>query len=138
LIVVDASVAVQWIVDEPGANLSAALIAREDMIAPSLFVVEVANALRRKMRDGQATEEQARMGISRAAERVDVRQFDLRLVERAFDISVLLRHPIYDCLYLALAESLSALFVTNGETFRKVAADHGLGRFVTGLPLESP
>jgi hypothetical protein len=33
LIVVDASVAVQWIVEEPGSELSAVLLVRSDMIA---------------------------------------------------------------------------------------------------------
>lgn len=136
MIVVDASVAVQWIVDEPGSELSASLIERGDMVAPTLLLVELANALRRKVRDGQAIEEQARAGISRVAGRVKVIQPDVGLIERAFDLSIQLVHPLYDCVYLALAEALTARFVTNDEAFRQVAAAGGFDRLISGLPVD--
>ncbi|HEX5078011.1 MAG TPA: type II toxin-antitoxin system VapC family toxin, partial [Geminicoccaceae bacterium] len=34
------------------------------------------------------------------------------LARRAFEIAAELRHPVYDCFYLALAESQEGIFVT--------------------------
>jgi predicted nucleic acid-binding protein len=59
LIVIDASVAVQWVVPEPGYEASASLIRRDDLIAPDLLILEVANAFRRKIAAGEMTQEQA-------------------------------------------------------------------------------
>lgn len=49
MIIVDASVAVQWIAEEDTSALSDELLSRDDLTAPELLQIEVANALRRKV-----------------------------------------------------------------------------------------
>jgi predicted nucleic acid-binding protein len=135
LIVIDASVAVQWVVPEPGYEASASLIRRDDLIAPDLLILEVANAFRRKIAAGEMTQEQAAVGIHRIQQRVGLRRPDIDLVMRSFDLSVQMRHPIYDCLYLATAEALAATFVTNDVELKDRIAKHRLGVVVGALPL---
>ena len=59
-LVVDASVAIKWFVDEPGANRARGLWEkRAGLVAPDLLVPEVCSALWRKVRLGQAVPDQA-------------------------------------------------------------------------------
>ena len=136
MIVVDASVAIQWVVQEPGYEAAASLVSRNDLIAPDLLILEVANAFRRKIAAGEMADEQAVEGIQRIWQRVGLRRPDIDLVTRAFDLSVRMRHPIYDCLYLATAETLAATFVTNDVELKGHIAKHQLGIAVGALPIE--
>jgi predicted nucleic acid-binding protein len=97
--------------------------------------LEVANAFRRKIAAGEMTQEQAAVGIHRIQQRVGLRRPDIDLVMRSFDLSVQMRHPIYDCLYLATAEALAATFVTNDVELKDRIAKHRLGVVVGALPL---
>ncbi len=81
------------------------------------------------------TSEQAIGGIHRIQQRIGLRRPDIDLVTRAFDISVQMRHPIYDCLYLATAETLAATFVTNDVELKDHIAKHQLPVVVGILPL---
>ena len=55
ILVIDASVAAKWFVDEPRRDQARDVLGRGmDLIAPDLILVEVANALRNKTRNGLA------------------------------------------------------------------------------------
>ena len=113
IVVVDASVATKWFfaeVDDVPARkiLSSANI----LIAPDLIVAEVCNAVRRKF---ELAESNAKRALQIAAglpqmfrELVPARA----LAPRALEIAMDLRHPIYDCFYLALAEFANTAVVT--------------------------
>ena len=58
--VIDASIAVKWVVEEDGTAEALALRQSSKMIAPQLLVAECANILWKKVRRGDLTEEQAR------------------------------------------------------------------------------
>jgi predicted nucleic acid-binding protein len=112
LIVVDASVAVQWIADEADAGQALALLDRNDLIAPELLAVEVGSALRRKLQHGEIEASQLTEGLKLLFGRVDIQRHTPELIERAIATSVAMSHPVYDCVYVALAEILGATFVT--------------------------
>jgi len=104
-IVVDASVAIKWFIDEPGADRARSLWERRaELVAPDLLVPEVCSAMWRKVRLGQAARGQA----AEATERLRAAVIDLRptaaLATRAMALALELDHPVYDCFYLALAE----------------------------------
>lgn len=112
-IVVDASVAVCWFAREEGTQSANRLIASAvDLIAPSLMLVELANALWKKTRRGE-------LGADLAA--VATREI-WRFVPQIVDIADLagpalalareLDHPVYDCVYLALAHRRGVPLVT--------------------------
>jgi predicted nucleic acid-binding protein len=111
-LVVDASVAVQWVLDEPGTKRALALRRVDDLIAPSLIAAEIANALWKAVRRGEVEGADALASMNTIlipfAELIP--NEDLRL--RALAIAIELDHPIYDCFYLALAERERCAMVT--------------------------
>ena len=134
LIVVDASVAVKWIAPEAGSDAALTLVSRSDLIAPDLLLIEVANAVRRKVKDGELAHEQGRLGLLRISQRIELRASTVDVVMRAFNIALLMAHPVYDCIYLALAESTSSNLVTFNDELGGLATQHGLGGLVTMMP----
>ncbi len=117
-LVVDASVACKWLVEEDGSAAAAAVLdGGESLVAPDLIVAEVCNALWRKLRAGEIAAEQAEAGVEGLAGFFDDLVASGRLAVRAFAIAQALRHPVHDCFYLALAE--------HGDT-RLVTADAAL------------
>lgn len=112
-VVVDASVALRWYVDAPGSAAAAELLeAGEPLIAPELVVAEVANAAWRLARAGEISEPHGRRTAAAVPSAFDALVGAPRLVARAFDLARALDHPVYDCLYLALAEIESSKLVT--------------------------
>ena len=111
--VVDASVAVKWVIPEVLSDLADRVCdGAEDVLAPDLLLVEVANALWRKTtaREISAREADGAFDLVRRS------GIDLRpagpLLPRAMDLARRLGHPVYDCVYLALAEREEATLVT--------------------------
>jgi predicted nucleic acid-binding protein len=101
-IVIDASVAVKWVLDEPGSEAAVALCDQE-LIAPVLWLAEVANALWRRARIGEITNDQAAALVS---ELLNAPVASIAIephLEAALKLATEIDHPVYDCIYLALA-----------------------------------
>ncbi len=112
-VVIDASVALKWFVEEQGTEQAAALLAGQDLlIAPDLIVAEVANAGWKAVRAGTMLPEQHDHAAARLPLAFDGLIPLASLAQRAVVISRLLNHPAYDCFYLALAEEHSAKLMT--------------------------
>src|SRR5690606_15946010 len=112
-LVVDASVAVKWVVpEEQEAAAEALLFSGAQWIAPEFLLVEVGNVLRTKMRNQQLELSQSRTGLDFIAATVVRFVSDGDLARRAFEIAVDMNHSIYDCLYLACAEREKVQMVT--------------------------
>lgn len=112
-VVIDASVALKWFVEEDGTRQAAALLAGQDMlIAPDLIVAEVANAGWRAVQSGTMSPEQHDHAAVRLPLAFDSLIPLASLAPSAVAISRLLDHPVYDCFYLALAEQRSTKLVT--------------------------
>jgi len=58
-LVIDASVALKWVLDETGGEAASALL-DEELIAPPLWLVEAANALWRRAQRGEISADGAR------------------------------------------------------------------------------
>ncbi|MBA3812727.1 MAG: type II toxin-antitoxin system VapC family toxin [Caulobacteraceae bacterium] len=116
-VVVDPSVALKWVLDEPGAEAADALL-DEELVAPSLWLIEAANALWRRARRGEIGGEEAkeRLGELRNAP-VTTGAIENDLLAVA-DLANQLSHPVYDCLYLAMALRESAYVTTADRRFR--------------------
>ena len=111
--VVDASIAVKWVIPEVlSAQADRVRGGDEDVLAPDLLLVEVANALWKKT----AAKEISAREADEALDLVGASGIDLRpsrsLLPRAMEVARRLHHPVYDCVYLALAERERAGFVT--------------------------
>lgn len=113
MLIVDASVAVKWVLDEAGDLEARAIIERRvPLIAPELIVAEVTNAAWRRYLKGDIPLSQARL-ITIDVPRMFSELFALApLRGMALSIAAELRHPVYDCFYLALAEEQEMTVVT--------------------------
>jgi predicted nucleic acid-binding protein len=113
MLVIDASVALKWMLDEAGNREARALVQTgEALIAPELVIAEVANAAWRRFTSGQIPIRQATL-INAEIPRVFSELFALApLRGRALAIAAELRYPVYGCFYLALAENEDAVMVT--------------------------
>jgi len=124
--VVDASVAVKWVVDEPSSDAAAVLLGRPIVwLAPRLMLVEAAAALRRKVAGGELRAEAAATALTTLVDAV--RQGTIRLaddeqiVSTALLLAVGLEHKVPDCLYLALAEREGCALSTADARLARVA-----------------
>lgn len=117
--VVDASVAVKWIVDEGDSEAAAAVLHRCPMAAPDLLVAECSNILWKKVRRNELTRKHAILG-ARLLQGAPIELLPTRhLVERATALAIDLDHPAYDCVYLALALDNTWPFVTADRRLRR-------------------
>lgn len=134
LIVVDASVAVRWIADESNSEPALTLLERDDLVAPDLLAVEVGSALRRKEKDGELKHEQVVDGLQLVFSRVQFYPPTRELMLRAVELAAELGHPVYDCVYVALAEALGGRLVSHDTDLLKRANRGGYGNLVEELP----
>jgi predicted nucleic acid-binding protein len=116
-VVIDASVAVKWVCDEPDSEQASALLSNETLVAPAFWIVEASNALWRRRRLGELTEKQTLARLD-ALHEAPVRALeDHRLVEAALRLANDLDHLVYDCLYLAAAIDLDTQVITADRRF---------------------
>lgn len=124
-IVIDASIAVKWVLNEPRTDAALAL-RNEQLIAPALWLAEAANALWRHVRVGELTGEHALARMSEL-ETAPVASIPIEPhVARALELAAAADHPVYDCLYLALALHQRTYVVSDDRRFAAAAARLGL------------
>ncbi len=120
-VVIDASVALKWVLDEPGREAADALL-DEDLIAPVLWQIEAANALWRRTEMGEISPDEAR---ERLTELTNAPVSSLVVephLAAALTLATELSHPVYDCLYLALAIERDTHVVTADRRFHAASA----------------
>ena len=124
--VVDASVAVKWLVEEKHSKEAASLLAGgTTLLAPDLLFVEATDALWAMCRRGDIDRDALANAVALlrkapVATPVPMRQ----LASAAARLSVDLDHPAYDCFYLALALHEQHPVVTADSRFLKKVQDH--------------
>ncbi|MGA2326981.1 MAG: type II toxin-antitoxin system VapC family toxin [Bryobacteraceae bacterium] len=100
--VVDASVAIKWVVEEEGSD-RARLLASAKLEAPDLLPIECANILWRKVRLGDLRGEGAAERLALLLRSPVTLIGSRELLDAALRLSLDLGHPVCDCVYLALA-----------------------------------
>jgi predicted nucleic acid-binding protein len=133
-LVIDASVAIKWFVNEPlHENARQILTSREELYAPDLLISEVGNIAWKKMMRGEIEETHAQsIVLSLHALPITLRP-SVELIDRALQIASAIKHPVYDCLYLACAERLGSRLVTADEKFKRVLAGSPLSTICRNL-----
>ena len=121
-LVIDASVAIKWVVPESQSDLATSLRGRFRFAAPELIVAECINILWKKTRRDELSPTEAVLA-ARSLERADIEFVPTRPLSRqATELSILLDHPAYDCFYLCAAKARGEVFVTADERLlRKLA-----------------
>lgn len=113
--IVDASVAVKWLIAEDGSDAADALLLADGLGAPDLLFAEVANVLWKGWRRGDFT--RLPDGLETLAECFVLVTPGANLVLAAADLAVQLNHPAYDCFYLAMAIAEDQQLVTADRRF---------------------
>jgi predicted nucleic acid-binding protein len=114
--VVDASVAVKWVVPEILSAQADRLLGSEDpLIAPDLLMIESANAFWKKIRRKELSATEAGRALDVLSASGIVVYATQPLLGRALAMARHLEHPVYDCVYVALAERERATLVTADE-----------------------
>ncbi len=122
-LVLDASAVVRIIEgSSQAAALRDAVLQADLVLAPELMLTEVANALWRLQRSGQLEATGVQQRLSRAAELVDHIEPDRHLQVEALALACHLDHPVYDCLYLALARREAAALLSADQRLQALAA----------------
>lgn len=112
-LVVDASVAIKWVVEEEGRpEARQLLLDGHELLAPEFLLIESANVLRSKVARGLLHDVQAIPALQAIESALGRFVLDRGLADRALHMALRLGHPVYDCLYLACAEHSDAEFVT--------------------------
>ena len=127
-LVVDASVAVKWLIAEDDSDVARELVARgEDLHAPRLIASEIANALWRKARLGEIERGEAGAMLASVPEMPVRWGADEAVCADAVRLALALDRPVYDCVYLALAHRIGAILVTADLRFVNALAstEHG-------------
>ena len=130
-VVLDASVAVRWVIAEEGSEEAAALLDREvSWIAPGLLLTEVAAALRRKTAEGDLEANIAGQALDTLlqaiADGVVHLADDERTIAHALALALSLEHKLPDCVYLALAERDGAALATADARLARLASHRGV------------
>lgn len=121
--VVDASVAVKFSVEEQGTEAALELIRTEsDLVAPDLLLTEVADAYWAMVRSSRMLEVHAERFLSELPDYFEKLYPTGSLLPQALKVAFRLRHPVYDCVYLALAERLGCRLITADRKLHGKAA----------------
>lgn len=122
MIVLDASAAIEWLLQSPaGVKIDQRIFSpSESLHAPHLLDIEVAQVLRRYVREKTITARRAQEALEDLADlRLSRYPHDV-LIPRIWDLRATL--TAYDAAYVALAELLDAPLLTGD---RKIAAASG-------------
>jgi predicted nucleic acid-binding protein len=118
-VVCDASVIVKLLVGEADSSHAVALANEHRIALPEFAQLEVGNALWLRVHAGECGLSEALELLSALADFGFQEQPIAPLIPRALEIAGTIDHPIYDCLYLALAEHLSVPLVTADRRFMR-------------------
>jgi predicted nucleic acid-binding protein len=122
--IVDASVALKWVLEEDGSEAAQSIVLEEMLAAPDLLFVECANVLCVKVRRGVISRDDA-VAALRAIESAPVRSIPSRAHTAAAQaLAFELEQTAYDCLYLAVAIAERAVLTTADEAFFRAVEAH--------------
>jgi predicted nucleic acid-binding protein len=139
-LVVDASVGLKWVLEEPDSDVAAALVRLEpDLLVPDFWLNEATNVLWVQVRRKVFTPDEARNGLALLRAQIEPTPTDdMRLHEVALDIAIAIGHSTYDTLYLAFAVAMgaSAVITADGSFVRSIQAHPDAKLAAMVLPLD--
>ena len=111
--VVDASVAMKWLVSEDHSDIADRVLASSNELhAPRLMASEITNAISRKARLGEIGRDLATALAASVSNLPVLWHCDEELCANACGFAMELDTPVYDCVYLALGYRVGASVLT--------------------------
>jgi predicted nucleic acid-binding protein len=125
-LIVDASVAIKWVIEEDSSAAAETILLGEPLAAPDFLAVECANVLWAKVRQRALTADAARGGLGLILSAPIRFLPSARYAAAAQAIAFDLDRTVYDSLYLAVALAEHATLVTADAAFASVAHRHAV------------
>jgi len=127
VLVWDASAAVKLVASEPGAPHARAIFATDaNHCRADWTAIEIANVLWKRCVRGQTDSESALLAHSLFTKLDFTTRATGDYLDPALRIALTHSHPVYDCLYLALAVAEDAALVTADSRLRDIALSLGI------------
>lgn len=127
-------VAAKWYLAEEGSELAQKLVETgHELIAPELLLVEVANTLFKAWMQGAIDDVHMDQSVAALPTAFSALWPVTDLVADAMVISRILQHPVYDCIYRALAWRTGASVVTADARFIEAAQAKSWDTFLVHL-----
>lgn len=124
MIVIDASIAVKWFIEEQDSDLAKQLLLEEqgNLCIPDIFVIEVSATLVREANANKGDGDVFRTGLHHLIDMIDRQALVLERrspghIADAGYLAIDLGHPLEDCIYLALAIELDCELATCDAKF---------------------
>jgi predicted nucleic acid-binding protein len=116
-----------WFTNDPAPSGAVRLLETESiLLAPDLMAVEVTNAWWKKLRRGEMDVAGIERAVTHLLSLEIVWVAAQTLLRPAARLAAELGHPVYDCIYLALAASRSAILATADDRLRRGAERVGI------------
>jgi predicted nucleic acid-binding protein len=132
-LVVDASVALKWVLRESDSEIARSIVGKTRLLAPDLLWAELGSALWRRQRAGDLSAVDARE-LLLTLRRFPVETYPLfPLLPLALEIAVAIGHSVYDCIYLALADRQDCRVLTADRRLCNVVATGPMAASVVAL-----
>jgi len=120
--VLDASAAVRLILADPAAaDLAERVGGAALVLAPELMLTELDNTIWKLQRADRLNDLDPQELLAEARELVDRLEPDRHLQAEALALACHLNHPVYDCLYLALARREATSLISSDQRLNALA-----------------
>jgi predicted nucleic acid-binding protein len=109
--VIDASVAIKWVVQEAG-SADALALRKHELVAPELIVPECSNILWKKVQRAELTSKEAAIAAG-LLRRSGIGLLTMQdMLEETTAMAIDINHPAYDCIYMIAARREGVPLVT--------------------------
>ena len=116
--VVDASVGIKWFLPEIHSEAASRLQAlNASLHVPAFFNLEIGSVLSKRIRRKEVSSEEGEAILKELRNIPLQKHSNERLFKPAFALALQTQQSLYDCLYLALAETIEGQMVTADKRF---------------------
>ena len=117
-LVIDANIAAKWYLPEADSQLAEQLFAtKAEFHAPNFLAIEFANIYGKHSVAGRTSMDAWHAASSQLKKSILYWHSDDPLLDHALELAVTHKHPIFDCIYLALAVQIDGIVVTADQQF---------------------
>lgn len=134
IVVLDASAGYELLLDSAlGDHIRQALQEVDLVIAPDLFISELANTCWKAVKFKALSSDEAIRGLRFGLSLIDNFVNSADLIVEALSQACLADHPVYDLTYLTLAKREAAKLLTLDKQLKKLASKAGVACFDLGV-----